>query len=153
MGDDDALSCTIAETTRRLSELEQAAQDGADSRLKGGIHFRFDDEAGLATDRDDGGLMLADSAFNAVPEPATGAFSNMGFGLVGSVAHRRRSSGVYSGWFQAAVGTFCCRIASSCANPHRLKTKPKHPRRGGNGGVERMWLWGQDLAPVELGSI
>jgi hypothetical protein len=89
-GDDQPFSLTIAGDTRAFTSLAAAAQDGADSRLYGGIHFRFDNEAGLAMGQEIGRRSLAQGAFGAVPEPTTWALMISGFGLVGTALRRRR---------------------------------------------------------------
>lgn len=93
-GDDEGFTITIAGDTRSFTGLQQAAQDGADSRLWGGIHFRFDNEAGLAMGRQIGANALASGAFGAVPEPASWALMISGFALVGAVMRRPRTMAV-----------------------------------------------------------
>jgi hypothetical protein len=70
--------------------LSQAETDAANSRLWGGIHFRFDNDAGLALGRNVGERVLASGAFQPVPEPSTWAMMIGGFGVVGLAARRRR---------------------------------------------------------------
>lgn len=86
---DQAFCATIAGDTRCFSSIGQAAQDAADSRLWGGIHFRFDNEIGLATGQTIGQWALSQGAFNAVPEPASWAMMISGFGLLGTTLRRR----------------------------------------------------------------
>ena len=87
-GDDQAFTFTIAGDTRSFTGLEQAAEDGANSRLWGGIHFSFDNVAGLTLGRQIGGYALASGAFDPVPEPGmTLAFGGLPLGLL---AGRRR---------------------------------------------------------------
>jgi hypothetical protein len=90
-GDDEGFSFTIGGDTRSFTGLAQAAQDGADSRLWGGIHFRFDNEAGLTMGQRVGRLSLNQRAFAPVPEPASWAMMIAGFGLVGGAMRSRRS--------------------------------------------------------------
>lgn len=92
-GDDQAFSFEIGGESRSFTGLAQAAQDGADSRLWGGIHFRFDNVAGLATGYSIGRWALDGRAFNAVPEPASWALMIAGFGVVGGAMRRRRLAG------------------------------------------------------------
>jgi hypothetical protein len=90
-GVDQAFCSTIGADMRCFDQgLAQAGLDAANSRLWGGIHFRFDNEIGLATGQTIAGWTLAQDAFNAVPEPASWAMMIAGFGLVGAGARRRR---------------------------------------------------------------
>lgn len=92
-GDDEAFSLTIAGDTRNFTGLHQAAQDGSDSRLWGGIHFRFDNEAGLKAGRQIGALALSSGLFSAaVPEPATWALMISGFAMAGGFMRRQNSA-------------------------------------------------------------
>ena len=86
---DQAFCNTIGPDTRCFSGIGQAAQDAANSRLWGGIHFRFDNEIGLSTGQTIGQWALARGAFNAVPEPASWALMIAGFGLAGAAVRRR----------------------------------------------------------------
>jgi hypothetical protein len=86
---DQAFCNTIGPDTRCFSGIAQAAQDAADSRLWGGIHWRFDNEAGLSAGGAIGRWTLAQSAFNGVPEPASWALMIAGFGLAGAALRRR----------------------------------------------------------------
>jgi len=65
-----------------------AAQETSDAREWGGIHFRFDDQAGLAAGAKVGAWALGSGAFSAVPEP--GAFALLGAGAIGLLMARRR---------------------------------------------------------------
>ncbi len=87
---DQAFCNTIAGDTRCFTGIADAAADAANSRLGGGIHFRFDNEMGLATGQAVAGWALAQAAFNAVPEPASWALMIAGFGMVGAGMRRRR---------------------------------------------------------------
>lgn len=92
-GDDEAFSFTLGGDTRDFTGLHQASLDGANSRLWGGIHFGFDNEAGLLLGNQVGEYALAGQAFNSpVPEPATWAMMIVGFGVVG-LAMRRKTMG------------------------------------------------------------
>ena len=86
---DQSFCNTIGTDTRCFTSIGQAAQDAANSRLWGGIHFRFDNEVGLATGQTVGAWALSQAAFNAVPEPANWALMIAGFGLAGAVMRRR----------------------------------------------------------------
>lgn len=70
--------------------FEAAALDGANSRLWGGIHWRFDNEAGLALGQAVGRFTLRQSAFGAVPEPSSWALMIAGFGLIGAMTRWSR---------------------------------------------------------------
>jgi len=83
-GDDEGFTISIAGDTRSFTGLQQAAQDGADSRLWGGIHFRFDNEAGLQMGQQIGRNALASGVFGAVPEPASWAMMIGGFMVIGA---------------------------------------------------------------------
>jgi hypothetical protein len=89
LGIDEAFTNVIGPDTRMFTSIGQAAQDAADSRLWGGIHFRFDNEIGLSTGQAIGQFALAQDAFNAVPEPASWAMMIAGFGLAGAAVRRR----------------------------------------------------------------
>lgn len=86
---DQSFCNTIGPDTRCFAGLAQAAQDAADSRLWGGIHWRFDNEAGLLAGGEIGRFALALDAFNPVPEPASWAMLIMGFGIAGAAMRRR----------------------------------------------------------------
>jgi hypothetical protein len=86
---DRAFCNTIGPDTRCFSGIAQAAQDAADSRLWGGIHWRFDNEIALAAGGEIGRWTLAQSAFNTVPEPASWALMIAGFGLAGAALRQR----------------------------------------------------------------
>ena len=93
-GDDEAFTFTIAGDSRHFDSLAQAELDAANSRLWGGIHFRFDNEAGLALGRGVGERVLAKGIFAAVPEPSSWAMMIGGFGWVGlQLRTRRRRTG------------------------------------------------------------
>jgi hypothetical protein len=91
LGDSHNFCLTASGMTRCWDSYSAAAQDAADSRLWGGIHWRFDNEAGLALGSQVGANALASLAFDAVPEPATWAMMILGFGLAGVAVRRRRA--------------------------------------------------------------
>jgi PAP2 superfamily len=71
---------------RSFTSFSQASQEAADSRMYGGIHFRFEDEGG----RDDGialGQFVFANELRLIPEPGTWIL--LVFGLVGCLAGRR----------------------------------------------------------------
>jgi hypothetical protein len=91
LGDDHNFCVTAGANTRCWTSFSEAALDGANSRLWGGIHFRFDNEAGLLIGEQVANYVLASNAFDAVPEPATWAMMIVGFGMAGAVMRRRRA--------------------------------------------------------------
>ncbi|WP_327458365.1 PEPxxWA-CTERM sorting domain-containing protein [Sphingomonas sp.] len=93
---DQAFCNTISGDTRCFTGIADAAADAANSRVWGGIHFRFDNEIGLATGQAVAGWALSQAAFNAVPEPASWALMIAGFGLAGSALRRRSSKVAYA---------------------------------------------------------
>ncbi|MBC9030808.1 phosphatase PAP2 family protein [Sphingomonas sp. JC676] len=91
-GDDEGFTFSIGAETRSFTGLQQAALDGANSRLWGGIHFRFDNEAGLQLGQQIGQYVLAGSTFNAaVPEPASWTILLSGFAVAGIAIRRRKA--------------------------------------------------------------
>jgi hypothetical protein len=79
---------------RCFNSFTGAGAEGAESRLWGGIHFRFDNEAGLLLGQQVANFTLASTAFDAVPEPGAWAMMILGFGLAGAVLRRRAAAGV-----------------------------------------------------------
>lgn len=88
-GDASPLCIGWASLDRCWGSYGAAADDAAMSRLWGGIHWRFDNEAGTALGRSVAEWTLGQSAFAAVPEPGSWAMLIAGFGLVGGVMRRR----------------------------------------------------------------
>ena len=93
---DQGFCNTIGTDTRCFTSIGQAAQDAANSRLWGGIHFRFDNEVGLATGQQIARWALAQDAFDAVPEPASWAMMIAGFALAGTAMRKRMRSAAYA---------------------------------------------------------
>lgn len=91
LGDSQNFCLTAAAMTRCWDSYSGAAQDAADSRLWGGIHWRFDNEAGLALGQQVGANAMASITFDAVPEPSTWAMMILGFGAAGAMMRRRRA--------------------------------------------------------------
>lgn len=89
-GDDEAFSFSIGPDSRSFTSLAQAELDAANSRLWGGIHFRFDNEAGLALGRGVGERVVGAGFFQAVPEPASWAMMIAGFAYAGIAMRSRR---------------------------------------------------------------
>jgi PAP2 superfamily/PEP-CTERM motif len=91
-GDDEAFAFSIGPDTRSFTSLSQAELDAANSRLWGGIHFRFDNDAGLALGRGVSARVLAAGLFKAVPEPSSWAMMIAGFACVGIGLRTRRQT-------------------------------------------------------------
>lgn len=89
-GDDEGFEFYIGSEFRKFTSLSQAEMDAANSRLWGGIHFRFDNEAGLTLGRQIGNRALASGAFAAVPEPSSWVMMIAGFGIMGIGLRARR---------------------------------------------------------------
>jgi PAP2 superfamily protein/PEP-CTERM motif-containing protein len=89
LGDSHNFCLTANALTRCWGSFNEAALDGANSRLWGGIHWRFDNENGFAVGQNVANYTLASSAFDAVPEPATWAMMIVGFGFAGALIRRR----------------------------------------------------------------
>ena len=88
-GDDEAFTFSIGTDTRSFTSLSQAELDAANSRLWGGIHFRFDNEAGLTMGHAVGTRVLRSGLFSAVPEPSSWAMMIAGFGFAGLALRTR----------------------------------------------------------------
>ncbi len=86
---DDAFSFTLTSEgmTRSFASFSEAAAEAGQSRIYGGIHWQFDNQAGLAAGHDVG-VYVATHAFGAVPAPGAGALA----ALAGLVAMTRRRS-------------------------------------------------------------
>lgn len=91
LGDEENVCMTAGGATRCWSSFSSAAQEAANSRLWGGIHWRFDNDAGLALGQQVGAYALASRSFDAVPEPSTWAMMILGFGAAGAMIRRRRA--------------------------------------------------------------
>lgn len=89
LGDTTSFSLTYGGIERDFGSFQLAAEDAANSRLWGGIHWDFDNAAGLTLGRSVGAYTLNQSTFGAVPEPATWAMMIAGFGAVGQAMRRR----------------------------------------------------------------
>lgn len=88
---DEAFCATFAGTQRCWSSITDASQEGANSRVWGGIHFSFDSAAGLETGHNLGLFALNDPTFVPVPEPATWLTMLLGFGFIGWTFRWRRA--------------------------------------------------------------
>jgi PAP2 superfamily/PEP-CTERM motif len=89
-GDDEAFAFSIGPDTRSFTSLSQAEQDAANSRLWGGIHFRFDNDEGLRVGRQVGALALQNGLVQPVPEPSTWIMMIAGFGIIGGTMRSSR---------------------------------------------------------------
>lgn len=76
---------------RSFTSFSQAADEAAESRLYGGIHFRFDNEDGLAGGQSLGRFVV-DNYLMRVPEPASLSMSliTVGAALCRHRRHARR---------------------------------------------------------------
>jgi membrane-associated phospholipid phosphatase len=83
-GDAQTFTVTGDGRTREYTSLWAAAQDAGMSRIYGGIHWQFDNSAGLAGGAGVGAWVAA----NGLPVPTPGAVALMGLG--GLIATRRR---------------------------------------------------------------
>jgi hypothetical protein len=90
LGDAQSFCMTGTAGSRCFDSFTGTALDGANSRLWGGIHFRFDNEQGLLLGQRVANFTLASIAFDPVPEPGTWAMMVLGFGFLGAVVRRRR---------------------------------------------------------------
>ena len=72
-----------------FADSQQAALNGANSRLWGGIHYAFDNQAGLTLGHQVAQFNLNNGLFQAVPEPGTWAMMLLGFGLMGWSIRRK----------------------------------------------------------------
>jgi hypothetical protein len=72
---------------RTYTSFSQASTEASNSRLYGGIHWSFDNEAGLAGGRAVGHFIY-DTQLHAIPEPASGVLLLLG--LTGALASSRR---------------------------------------------------------------
>ena len=75
-----------------FADFGLAAQNGADSRLWGGIHYNFDNVAGVQLGHNVARFGIAAAQFTAVPEPATWLTMLIGFGLSGWQLRSRRNA-------------------------------------------------------------
>lgn len=87
-GNDIAFCANNSFGERCFANYSSAASDFADSRVWGGIHFRFDVDTGLAIGSDIARFEFDRGAFGAVPEPSSWAMMIAGFGLIGTMRRR-----------------------------------------------------------------
>jgi hypothetical protein len=95
-GDDDPFCLTLTADSLCFDNVGAAALNASNSRIWGGIHFRFDTQAGLAVGEQLGGYAVARGFFAAVPEPSGWAMMLAGFGLVGALARRRSGRSLHA---------------------------------------------------------
>jgi membrane-associated phospholipid phosphatase len=89
LGNGNSFCLTSGALNRCWSGYEAAALDAANSRLWGGIHWSFDNTAGLDLGHSIGNFALTSGAFRAVPEPVSWALMITGFGFAGLMLRRR----------------------------------------------------------------
>jgi hypothetical protein len=90
LGSNLSFCLTIAGNNRCWEDFDAAALDAANSRLWGGIHYRFDNEAGLELGAKVAAFTLTSSTFNSVPEPTSWTLMIGGFAMTGAFLRRRR---------------------------------------------------------------
>ena len=88
-GDSGSFCLAAAGLSRCWGGFTAAALDAANSRLWGGIHWRFDNENGLALGQQVAAYTLGVDTFGAVPEPTSWALMITGFTVIGLAARRR----------------------------------------------------------------
>lgn len=88
-GDDTPFCLASGLLNRCWASYSASAFDAANSRLWGGIHWGFDNEAGLIAGQQAAQFAIDGLAFDAVPEPASWALMIAGFGLLGAAIRRR----------------------------------------------------------------
>ncbi|GGE22474.1 hypothetical protein GCM10011529_31320 [Polymorphobacter glacialis] len=104
-GDAAPLCIGWASLDRCWGSYTAAGEEAAMSRLWGGIHWRFDNEAGTVLGRSVADWTLGQTAFAAVPEPGSWVMLVVGFGLVGGVMRKRGAASAMRG-----TGTRASRI-------------------------------------------
>lgn len=88
-GDDNDICIVGTAGQRCFDSFAESAEEAANSRIWGGIHFRFETEAGLRQGRGIANYTLR-NALAPVPEPSTWAMLILGFGVVGAALRRRK---------------------------------------------------------------
>ena len=87
---DNTAFCITSGTQRCWSSFTEASNEVANARLWGGIHWRFDNDAGLELGRAIAAFNINAQLFSPTPEPATWAMMIGGFALVGLATRRQR---------------------------------------------------------------
>lgn len=95
-GDSGNFCLTSLGVTRCWASFSAAAIDSVNSRVWGGVHWRFDNDAGFAMGQSVGAWNVRSDVFGAVPEPASWALMILGFGVVGLAKRRRRKAATVS---------------------------------------------------------
>ena len=95
-GSGSAFCFTNSVAERCWKNFDQAAQDDANSRLWGGIHFNADNQLGLAVGQEIGEYVLDSGLFApAAPEPTSWALMIFGIGVLGAVLRRRPAENAF----------------------------------------------------------
>lgn len=82
-GDANSFCIVAAAGQRCYNSFSAAAESSAEARIHGGMHYRFETDAGLLQGRSVAGFALS-NALAPVPEPGAWAMLIAGFGLVGA---------------------------------------------------------------------
>jgi hypothetical protein len=90
---DESFCATFGGIQRCWNSIGDASQEGADSRIWGGIHFPFDGATGLQEGHEIG--LFALTQLQPVPEPSTWLTMLVGFGFIGWTFKRRRAPARY----------------------------------------------------------
>jgi len=107
----EALSATVAGSTaaapavRSFSRFSDAASESSDSRIYGGIHWRFDNDASEALGRRIGLL----AATSPIPEPSSGIAAAAGVALLAGARWRRAGGPLPQAATAAHAGLHRCR--------------------------------------------
>lgn len=113
---DNPFCLTLGAGTRCFDDVDAAALDASNSRVWGGIHFRFDTDAGLVLGEQLGNYAVSGDFLRTVPEPSTWATMILGFGLLGAAARRaRRRSAVGGLALGAAIAALITGSAAQAA--------------------------------------
>lgn len=87
-GDSNNFCISAAAGQRCYNSFSTAADSAALARIHGGMHYRFETDAGLLQGRSIGRFAL-ENALGAVPEPQTWSLLILGFGVIGGALRRR----------------------------------------------------------------
>ena len=90
LGDDfDFCLSALGVPDRCWTSFSSSAVDAMNSRLWGGIHWQFDNLAGLDLGKNVAMFDISQAEFNPVPEPASWLMMVSGFALLGAALRRR----------------------------------------------------------------